>query len=369
MKQSIRIFRLFGINIDLHYSWFLVVFILAWGLSSDFFPANYPGLDKASYWSMGIIAAIMLFASVLIHEMSHSLTAKNNNIPVDRITLFFFGGIASIGGEDKMTPKKEFLMAIAGPLASLFLSGVFFLVHSYFEFIYIKAISLYLYKLNFMLAVFNLAPGYPLDGGRVLRSIVWGITKDIKYATKVASSAGRVIAGAMIIIGVLGMFIGAGTLWFIILGLFLYAIAGASYDQVVINSALKNVKVKEVMAKNVRAVSPDMNLAELFQDYFLRYGAEGVLVAKNKVFLGIATIESLKTIPKAQWPKKKVKEILIPASKIPSAKETDNALQLLTLMSKRGIGVMPVIKNKKLAGAISADALMRYSSIKDKVKN
>ncbi|MEE9525825.1 MAG: site-2 protease family protein [Candidatus Woesearchaeota archaeon] len=365
MKKSYKIFKLLGIDVELHYSWFLVFLLLAWGLSADFFPFYYPDLTSTMYWSMGIVAAVFLFGSVLAHEFSHSLVARHNKINVNKITLFFFGGIAHIGGEEKLTAKKEFSMAIAGPLMSLFLSGLFFLIFKLNGVVYISAITYYLYRLNFILAIFNMAPGYPLDGGRVLRSIIWGITKDLKKATRIASKGGKVVAVFLISIGFFGMFMGLGTLWFIVLGFFLYFIAGASYEQMVITDALKKVKVKDVMVKDVKTVSPDLSLANLFQDYFLKYGIEGVLVAKNKTFLGVATITSLKGIPKTEWPKIKVKTIIIPS--IPTAKENDNALKVLEEMGRKKIGVMPVIKNKKLVGAVSASNLLRYVNIKSKV--
>ncbi|MBR9691339.1 CBS domain-containing protein [Candidatus Woesearchaeota archaeon] len=360
MKKSYKIFKLLGIDVELHYSWFLVFLLLAWGLSADFFPHYYPDLTSASYWTMGIISSLLLFVSVLMHEYSHSLVARKNKIMVNKITLFFFGGIAHLGGEDKLTPKKEFKIAIAGPLLSLALAAIFFIIYTYTTVVYVKAITFYLHRLNFILALFNMAPGYPLDGGRVLRSIAWGITKDIKKATRIASNGGKMVAGVLIFFGFLGMFAGRGTLWFVILGFFLYYIAGASYEQVIIQDALGKVKIKEVMVKEVRTVSPSLNLADLFQDYFLRYGTDGVMVAKDKTFLGIVTVDRMKKIPKKEWPKVKVKEIIIPASKIPAAKETDNALVVLSRMSKLSAGVMPVIKNKKLIGAVSVASLLRY---------
>ncbi|MBD3354968.1 CBS domain-containing protein [Candidatus Woesearchaeota archaeon] len=367
MKKSYKIFKLLGIDVELHYSWFLVFLLLAWGLSADFFPHYYPDLTKGVYWAMGLISSLLLFGSVLAHEFSHSLVARKNKINVDKITLFFFGGIAHVGGDEDLTPKKEFKMAIAGPLLSLFLGLVFFAINISSSFVYLEAITYYLYKLNFILAAFNMAPGYPLDGGRVLRSVAWGITKDIKKATKIASKGGKIIAGAMIFFGFIGIFLGMGTLWFVILGFFLYYIAGASYEQMILKEVLSNVKIKEVMVKDVRTVKPDISLSDLFQDHFLKYGTEGTLVAKNKKFLGAITINELKSIPKPEWSRKKVKDLMVPASKIDTAKENDNAMKILNKMAKSKIGVMPVIKNKKLAGAVSLGSLIRYVKLNQEI--
>jgi len=367
MKKSYKIFKLLGIDVALHYSWFLVFLLLAWGLSADFFPHYYPELTTGVYWTMGLLSSLLLFASVLAHEFSHALVARKNKIGVDKITLFFFGGIAHISGEENLTPKKEFKMAIAGPLLSFFLALVFFIINISVSFVYFEAISYYLYKLNFILAIFNMAPGYPLDGGRVLRSIAWGITKDIKKATRIASKGGKIIAGAMILFGFIGIFLGMGTLWFVILGFFLYYIAGASYDQMILKQVLSKVKIKDVMARDVRTVKPSITLADLFQDYFLKYGTEGILVAKNKKFLGAVTMNELKQVPKDKWSKTKVKEILIPGKKISTAKENDNAMKILNKMAKSRLGVMPVIKNKKLVGAISIGSLIRYVKLNQEV--
>ncbi len=374
MKKSYKIFKLLGIDVNLHYSWFFVFLLLAWGLSADFFPHYYPNFTSGVYWTMGLISSLLLFGSVLAHEFSHALVARKNKINVDKITLFFFGGIAHLGGEEKLTPKKEFKMAIAGPLLSLFLGLVFFSINISSSFVYLEAITYYLYKLNFILAAFNMAPGYPLDGGRVLRAVAWGITKDIKKATRIASKGGRGVAILLIVIGFITSFgiielklfdVYLGGLWFIIIGFFLYYIAGASYEQMILKDILSNVKIKEVMVKDVRTVNPDISLSDLFQDYFLKYGTEGTLVAKKKKFLGAITINELKKIPKPEWSKKKVKEVLVPASKIDVAKENDNAMKILNKMAKSKIRVMPVIKNKKLAGAVSIGSLVRYVKLNE----
>jgi len=358
MKKSIKLFKLFGIDIEIHYSWFFVFLLLAWGLSSYFFPESYPSLTKMQYWTLGIVSSLFLFASVLIHELSHSLVAKKFNIGVSKITLFFFGGIANITGEEKLTPKKEFSMAIAGPLASLAIALGFWLVFSYSSLVYVKAISHYLYTINFVLALFNMAPGYPLDGGRVLRSVIWGITKDVNKATKIASTGGKIVAGALVVYGFFTL-----NMFMIGLGVFLYFIAGASYEQMTIRDALANVKVGEVMIREVKTVNPELSLADLFQNFFLKYGAEGAMVAKDKVFLGVITVNELKKIPKQRWPKTKVKDVLINADKIPAAKETDKALAVLSRMTRAGIDAMPVIKNKKLVGAVSTATLVRYAKL------
>jgi Zn-dependent protease/predicted transcriptional regulator len=362
MNKSIRVFRVFGISIEIHYSWFFVFFFLAWGLSTYFFPEKYPELTAMQNWILGIFSSLMLFVSVLVHELSHSLVAKRNNIDVKSITLFFFGGVANISGEENLTPKKEFTMSIAGPISSLILAGIFFAAFKYSGLAYVKASANYLYIINLMLALFNLAPGYPLDGGRILRAAIWGFTNDIKKATRIASTGGKAVAIVLMAYGFFTM-----NFFMVLLGLFLYFMAETGYEQIILKDALQKVKVKEIMIKEVRAVSPELSLAEFFEGYLLKYGVEGALVAKDNVFLGIVTINAFKNIPKQKWPKIKVKDVLIRAEKIPAAKENDSALKILSVISEKGMPLIPVLKNKKLIGAVSAASLLKYAQLKSEV--
>src|SRR3990167_1069198 len=221
MRGTTRLFRLFGIDVQLHFSWWFVFALLAWILSSSFFPQYFPDLENKTYWAMGIISVLLLFVSVLLHELSHSLVAKAKKIKVESITLFFFGGVASIDDED-LKPSTEFLMSIAGPLFSLFLSVIFYLIYSLNGNIFWTAITFYLYQLNLILAIFNLVPGYPLDGGRAFRAILHAYYRDIKKATRIAVLGGRAFAVFLILFGIISITGGSGGLWFILLGGFLY---------------------------------------------------------------------------------------------------------------------------------------------------
>jgi Zn-dependent protease len=362
--KSIKLGRILGIEIDLHYTWFFVFALLAWALSAEFFPHYFPGLTTAEYWVIGILSSVLLFVSVLIHELSHSVIAKRGNINVERITLFFFGGVAQISDEN-ITPSREFKMAIAGPLISFVLAGFFYFLSQVPLHLYITAISFYLTRLNLILAIFNLVPGYPLDGGRALRAVLWAYYKDIKKATKYAASGGKIFGIILATAGILGMFLGLGTLWFVLIGVFIYFLAGMGYEQVIIKEILSKISVKQVMIKSFVSVKPSTSIARLFSNYFLRYSQNTFPVIEKNKLLGIVTTEVLKMVPKRQWLKVTAEHVMKPMKT--SLKEEDNAYKTLVRMSSKGIELLPVIKNNRLKGIVSIPSLIRYVRLKVEV--
>ncbi len=349
MKKSGTIARVFGIDIRLHYSWYLIFILIAWSLSYSFFPHYFPGLGTLLYWSMGISAALLLFVSVLLHELSHSLVAKVMNIEVESITLFFFGGVAGITRED-MKPKEEFLMAIAGPLFSLVLSGVFFLIHLLNGYIFITAITLYLYQLNFVLAIFNMVPGFPLDGGRAFRAVLHWHYKDLRKATYIASMGGKFFAGVLIVLGIFGMFRGTGPgLWFILLGAFLYYLAGMSYEQVIVKEILAKIPLREVL-QDVPQVPPTMKVSDFFRRY--RNADADAFLIVDKGFAGIIDIQG--AAAGAMKAAATVKQLAQAVPPLPLTANCYTALQRLGAMN-----AIPVVQGKKIIGIITRRMLMR----------
>ncbi len=360
LQKSGRLFQIFGIDIKLHFSWYFIALLIAWSLSSAFFPQLLPGKTMATYWLMGIVAALLLFVSVLLHELSHSLVAKAKNIGVESITLFFFGGVAGITKED-MKPADEFQMAIAGPLFSLLLSGIFYLIHALNGIDVVAAITQYLYELNFILAVFNLVPGFPLDGGRAFRAILYWHYKDLKKATFIASKGGKFFAGVLIVLGIFGLFSGTGPgLWFILLGGFLYFIAGVSYEQVVIKEALSRIPVRELMSK-APLLSPNITLRAVmrtpaFQD-------EDVFIVKEKgeskrkgfAAAGLLDMHRLEKVS----PESTVKSLAIPFSRIKAVARSDQAYTAFRLLGEQELEALPVLEKGKLLGIVSKRKVMR----------
>ena len=262
---------LLGIKIGIDLSWFFIALLLSWSLAVGYFPYATPGLTVGTYWAMGVIGALSLFVCVVLHELGHALVAKHYKLPISQITLFIFGGVAEIKKEPK-TPKVEFLMAIAGPIVSVVLAGALYLLtlageHQAWP-VPVVAITGYLALINITLAIFNMVPAFPLDGGRVLRSILWGITKDLQWATRVASRIGSGFGFLLIFLGIFVLISGGflAGFWFIILGLFLQRAASTSRSQNYVSHELHGEKVEKFMTKNPISVAPDITIKEFVQN-------------------------------------------------------------------------------------------------------
>lgn len=367
MKGSIKLFTLFGIDIKLHFSWWFVFILLAWMLSVSFFPAfcsgeftaqvsECSGVKTATYWLMGIVASLLLFVSVLMHELSHSLVAKARKIRVESITLFFFGGVAGIDKDD-IKPSSEFLMAIAGPLFSLFLSGMFFFVYKFNGNFFWTAITFYLYQLNFILAVFNMIPGFPLDGGRALRAVLYWRYKDLKKATYVAAKGGKFFAIIMILLGVFGLFTGlGGGLWFIFLGGFLYFIAGASYEQVVIREVLQEVPVKDIMKSRLPVLNPKLKFAEIIKKY--SNTEDNFFLVKDNKFVGLLDIKSMAPLPLKTQQATTVKQLAVPVDRLKSVKMSDTAYTAFKKLAQEKTEILSVQDSGSLKGFVTQSVLM-----------
>ncbi len=288
--KSINIGQFFGIKVYLHYTWFIVVALISYILATGFFPETFPNHSTSIYWILGIISAVFLFVSVLLHELSHSVVAKRMKLKVASITLFFFGGVASIS-EEHITPKKEFLMAIAGPLLSLVLAAFFFTTYKFSGIFAVEAISSYLYKINIFIAIFNMVPGFPLDGGRVFRSIIWKITGDFDKATRMASNGGKIFAYFLLFVGLANVFAGSfAGIWFVVLGGFLLLLTTLSYEQSVLHELLKHKKVSDFTEKHLHTDAPDISANTSAYKAFTLLSKSKVTYAnvhKGKKFLGI----------------------------------------------------------------------------------
>jgi len=356
MKKSVKVVKLFGIDVNLHYSWWIVFALLSWNLSSSFFPGYFPGETTNTYWFMGILASLLLFVLVLLHELAHSLVAKARNIKVESITLFFFGGVASITRED-MKPSSEFLMAIAGPLFSFFLSGVFFLFYWLNINFIVTAISFYLAQLNLVLAIFNLFPGYPLDGGRALRAILHAYYKDLRKATHIAVIGGKIFAGFLIFVGFMGLFSGEGAgLWLLVLGGFLYFIAGMSYEQVVFREELSKIKVKTLMNKKYSLIKPEMSFAKFTKKYSPT--EEDVFVVKGRKFMGILDSRRIESMSVDVQKRIKIKQISLPISQVKTLRKNDNAYTAFHKFAEQNLNLLPVVEKGKFLGIVTRKAVM-----------
>src|SRR5881409_2115314 len=312
--NSWHIGRIFGIPLRVHISWFLVFAWFAWSLSYQYFPLKLTQRPEWQYWSMGVVAAILLFLSILIHELGHCLVALRYRIPIAQITLFIFGGMAQIRREAP-TPKAEFLIAIAGPIVSVGVGLGFWLLAALpWAPPEQTAVSEHLRNINLVLAIFNLVPGYPLDGGRVLRAALWAWSKNFHQATRQAARAGQGFAVLLMLVGAWDLVAGLaiGGVWFLLIGAFLYTAAHNTHRQVAFQESMLGLRVGDIMASEVVVLEAGMTLDEAVDNYFLRFGYGGFPVVHNGRLVGMLSLKELKAIPRSRWGTLTVGEVMAP---------------------------------------------------------
>jgi len=362
MNASIKLGRIRGIPIGLHASWFLIFVLVTWSLASGYFPQEYPQLPLPAYWTLGAVTSILFFASVLAHELGHSFIALRNNVPVNGITLFIFGGIAQIGKEPP-NARAEFRIAIAGPLTSLALAGVFALTFLLDRAIpFLAAPSVWLMRINLILAVFNMIPGFPLDGGRVLRAAIWGATGNYQRATQIASSVGQLTAFAFMGIGVLTVLRGDffNGLWFVLIGWFLQNAAASSYSQSNIQHALRGVHVAQVMSRECTRIAGDVPLADIVEDRVLSSGQRCFFVAGSYGLQGMISLRDLTEVSRDQWNTVTAGQVMIPLDKLISVTPETELIDALRTMVDANINQLPVIENGHLIGVLSREQILGY---------
>jgi len=373
MKRSIKLITLFGIPVEINYTWFIIFGLVIFTLARGYFPNTDPELSTLSHWLMAVVAAILLFASLLAHELSHSLVAQRNNLPIHGITLFVFGGVAHLEKEPP-TPAVEFKMAIAGPLMSFFLSLLFFFLTKVFNFFgfprYLLSIFEYLFILNLVVGLFNLVPGFPLDGGRILRAALWGWSKDIKKATGIASAFGKGFAFFLIAVGLLNLFLGSviSGVWFIFIGLFLQEAAEVSYRQVVMKKILTGVRVENLMTRSVITVPANLTIDKLLEDYFFRFRFASFPVVEDDTLLGLLTLHAIKEVEREKWSQLKARDIMIPLSPRLTITKEEEVTEALAKMASSGTGRLLVIEDSKLIGILSQRDIMRLFEFKSEIE-
>jgi Zn-dependent protease len=360
MQNSITLGRIAGIPFGVHYTWIFVAALLSWSLAMGYFPANYPGWSVTTYWTAGIIAAFSLFASVLIHEFGHSLVAKSRGVRVERITLFIFGGVAQMK-EEAERPSDDFLISIAGPLTSFALAAVFWLGTFVFPAATpASAVLAYLAFINLLLGAFNLVPGFPLDGGRVLRSIIWGVTGSLRRATQVASYIGQGFGFLMLLWGVVRLLGGdtIGGLWIAVIGLFLSSAASASRQAQEVKEQLKGIRVADVMNPYPTIVSSDTSLQEFIYLYVLRQGRRALLVVDDNRLLGLVSITDAKEVAQPEWPTTTVGQVMTrePLKSVAPNTGLDTAMQRLV---DGDINQLPVVEEGRVVGIVSRGDILR----------
>jgi len=362
MKSSLRLGRIAGIEIGIHYSWLLAFILIAWSLAQGFFPQNYPGWDLATYWITGVLAALLLFVSVLVHELAHSLVAIARGLPVRGITLFIFGGVSRIEGEPEK-PKVEFTIAVMGPLASLALAGIFWGVHQVVgeQDSPLAAMLFYLALINALLAGFNLIPAFPLDGGRVLRSILWGATGNLTRATNIAATVGRFFGWGLIGFGIFQLVSGnfLGGIWIAFIGWFLSSAADASRREITVRGQLTGVPVKAVMDPSLETISPQTPVEKVVRDIFLQRRRRAAAVYQDDRLVGIVTITDVKGLPQQKWTQTPVGEIMT-REPLYSVGMDDDLNLALKLLARHDLNQLLVLKEGQLVGFLNRADIIRY---------
>src|SRR5712691_4922884 len=362
-SEGLRIGRLYGIPIYLHTSWFFIFALITYSFVSEF-GASHLDLDSSRLWSLALLTSALFFGSLVFHEMAHSIIAKHYKIPVVSITLFIFGGVARIG-RDPSRAIEEFNIAVAGPISSFLLAGGFGIVYlAAGTNGILQVLAGSLAWINVSLAVFNLLPGFPLDGGRIFRAIVWGFTKDYSRSTRIAARSGQVVAYGMIAVGaVLAVngYINRGDMisgmWLAFIGWFLLTTARQSRAQADARGALEGLRVSDIMTAELPTVGREISLEDYARE-ILRTGRRAHLVVAHEQLVGLMTAEALHSVPQHDWEVTSVQAVMLPKEKLHWAAPEEPALSLLDRMRTVGMQQMPVIAGGSVVGIVTRDSIL-----------
>ncbi len=366
MQSSLRIGKIAGITIYIHISWIIILVFLTLSLATDWFPQLYKGWSSSTYWIVGLLSALLLFVAVLLHELAHSLVARARGLPVNNITLFIFGGVSNIEEEPK-SPGVEFQMAFVGPLVSLLIGIIAYLLDlAVRNGSPLDAILGYLAVSNILLGIFNLIPGFPLDGGRVLRSIIWKASGSLRKATRATTIVGQFIAYLFILWGIWQFFGGniLNGIWIGFIGWFLLNAAQSANAQVMLQTMFKGVTVEKVMNPSPAIVPANISLQRLIDEYFLPQGLRSAIVMQGDLLAGLITLGDIRHVPREEWSQTPVGHAMIPLEKLHVVSPEQNLNDVLPLMTGQDINQLPVVQNGRLVGILSRDAIMRYIEIR-----
>ncbi len=365
-RHGIPIGKIFGISIDLDYSWFLIVGLLAWMLAASYYPQEFPGWSSDEYWAVGIVAAVMLFVSVLIHELAHSLMAQHYGLSVPRITLFLFGGVSQLAAEPS-SAGSEFWITLVGPLTSLVLAAIFWEMEPLFAHaLPLFALAEYLAILNLILAIFNLIPGFPLDGGRIFRAIVWRVTGNYHRATVTAGLAGRFFGFLLIFYGVWQVFFANNLVWGILIafmGWYLESAAGSQLHQESLKNLLGGYKVADAMRRDFPQVPADVTVQDLVDRYLLPAKARYVLVTDTFGTAGLATLSAIREVPRQAWPATLASNIMVPFQKLKTTQPNTVLWSALEEMGRDGVNQLPVVDGNHIVGMLSREDIVHYLGV------
>jgi len=363
MTASYRLGTIWGIPIGLHWSLLLVFGLLTWSLAGVYFPVEYPSLPPELRLLLAVVTAVLFFGSILLHELGHAWVALREGVPVNGITLFIFGGVAEIGQPSK-TPGAEFRIAVGGPLVSLALWLLFTLLHQLDRGIDVLAApSGWLARINLLLLLFNLIPGYPLDGGRILRAVVWHLSGSEKTGWKTAMVSGQIVSFAFMGFGAFMILGGnvANGIWLIFIGWFLQNATAAEQTAKTVQNQLAGATVRQAMAMTDEPRVPSrMKLRQLVDDYVLTHGQSYFLVIDDDIPRGVVTLTAVTQIPRDKWDWTSVSEVMTPWSSLTRVEARTDLLDALRIMEENKFSHMPVVDNDRLVGLLTRDEIIRF---------
>jgi Zn-dependent protease len=351
--------RLAGIDILVHWSWVVIFGLLTWSLAEGLFLHDYPNWTRAEAWFAGAITSLVLFGSILLHELSHSLVARRQGMSVRSITLFIFGGVSSIG-EEPRRPGQEFVMAAVGPLTSFALAGLFGIGAAFLRG-GVGTATQYLAFINVLLGAFNLLPGFPLDGGRVLRSIAWARSGNILSATRLASLGGKGTAILLMAGGAVAFLLGSliAGVWFVVIGWFLLSQADISYKQMLARNTLEGVRVQAALSRDFHPVRPELSLTAVLSDYVLTYHQRCYPVMSDGRLVGVVCLPDLKRFPREEWHERMVSEAMTPAERLVSVGPSDDLTRAAQLMAETDLNQLPVMEDGRFMGFVTRSDILQ----------
>jgi Zn-dependent protease/CBS domain-containing protein len=366
--KRFKLFKLLGFEVSIDPSWVIIAILIAWSLSTGFFPFQYKDLSTQTYWLMGIIGAVGLFLSIIAHEFSHSLVARKHGMPMKGITLFIFGGVAEMGDEPP-SAGAEFWIAVVGPLSSIAIALIFYVIYQVGRQAGwpqpVGGVVAYLAMINGLLAAFNLVPAFPLDGGRILRSALWGWKKNLRQATRISAAIGGGFGIFLIILGVIRVLSGnfIGGMWFFLIGLFIQNAAKMSYQQLITRKALEGEPLKRFMNTEPVTVPASATVEQLVEDYVYRHHYKFFPVVNEKL-LGCVSTKQIKEIPREQWSQIRTGELAQKCSPENTIEPQADAIQALSTMRRNNASRLMVIENDKLVGIIALKDMLEFLSLK-----
>jgi len=367
-RRGLPLFKIAGIQIRLDFSWFIIFILVVVSLSAGYFPQQFPDQYPLNYWFAGLAATLLFFSSILVHELAHSLMAMRAGIHIPEITLFIFGGVARLS-EEASDAKTEFKIAIVGPFTSFALALIFWGLQSALQSgqpSLTVAVLQYLVWINMAVGIFNLIPGFPLDGGRVLRAILWHRSGSLTQATRTSADIGKGFAVVLMVFGGLQIFAGSliGGLWLIFIGMFLRGMAEGGYQEVAIRQSLSGVSAQEIMIDDVVSVPPDLSLERLVHDYFLRYGYRGFPVVQDGKVLGLISIMHMQGIADDQRQSMTVEDAMLPLEERMIITPKFPLTDALKRMTQEGLNQLLVMQDNTLQGIVTKTGVLRFLEIK-----